>query len=55
MNHTQQECRKRIKENKPCADDQGQFHWPKINSASENNNAVQNNSDPNNGVDAAFL
>jgi hypothetical protein len=33
MNHTQQECRKRIKENKPCNNEKGQYYWQKINSA----------------------
>jgi hypothetical protein len=32
MNHTQEECRKCIKENKPCVNNKGQFYWPKINS-----------------------
>jgi Retroviral aspartyl protease len=42
----QQECRKHIYENKPCADNKGQIHWPKINSAAENANPPQNNSHP---------
>ena len=46
---------KRIKGNKPCVNEKGQFCWPKINSASENNNAAQNNSDPNNEVGAVFF
>ena len=30
QNHTQEECRKRIKDNKPCKDKQGQAYWPKV-------------------------
>ncbi len=28
--HRQEECRKRMKENKPCQDAQGRYYWPKI-------------------------
>jgi hypothetical protein len=28
--HRQEECRKRMKENKPCRDGQGRYYWPKI-------------------------
>ncbi len=28
--HWQEECRKQLKENKPCRDAQGQYYWPKI-------------------------
>jgi hypothetical protein len=28
--HRQEECRKRMKENKPCRDAQGRYYWPKI-------------------------
>ncbi len=28
--HQQEECRKRMKENKPCRDAQGRYYWPKI-------------------------
>ncbi len=30
QNHTQEECRKRIKDNKPCKDKQGRAYWPKV-------------------------
>jgi hypothetical protein len=30
QNHTQEECRKRIRENKPCKDKQGRAYWPKV-------------------------
>ena len=30
QNHTQEECRKRIKDNKPCKDKQGCAYWPKV-------------------------
>jgi hypothetical protein len=54
LNHTQEECRKCIQDNKPCVNNKEQLYWPKINSATENTNAVQNNSDPNNGVSLVF-
>ncbi len=28
--HQQEECRKRMKENKPCRDAQGRYYWPKV-------------------------
>ncbi len=28
--HRQEECRKRMKENKPCRDAQGRYYWPKF-------------------------
>ena len=28
--HRQEECRKRMRENKPCRDAQGRYYWPKI-------------------------
>jgi hypothetical protein len=46
LNHSQEECRKRIRDNKPCVNNQGKLYWPKINSTAENN-------DPNN-VGAVF-
>jgi hypothetical protein len=46
LNHSQEECRKRMRDNKPCMNNQGKLYWPKINSAAENN-------DPNN-VGAVF-
>jgi hypothetical protein len=30
QNHTQEECRKRIRKNKPCKDKQGCAYWPKV-------------------------
>ena len=30
QNHTQEECRKRMKDNKPCKDKQGRAYWPKV-------------------------
>jgi hypothetical protein len=41
LNHSQEECRKRMRDNKPCVTNQGKLYWPKINSTAENN-------DPNN-------
>jgi len=55
MNHTQQECRKRIKNNKPCVNEKGEFYWPKINSTTDNNSAQNQNIDLNNGVGSVFL
>jgi len=46
LNHSQEECRKRMRDNKPCVTNQGKLYWPKINSPAENN-------DPNN-VSAVF-
>jgi hypothetical protein len=46
LNHSQEECRKRMRDNKPCVNNQGKLYWPKINSAAEKN-------DPNN-VGAVF-
>jgi hypothetical protein len=46
LNHSQEECRKRMRDNKPCVTNQGKLYWPKINSTAENK-------DPNN-VSAVF-
>ena len=46
LNHSQEECRKRMRDNKPCVNNQGKLYWPKVNSTAENN-------DPNN-VGAVF-
>jgi hypothetical protein len=46
LNHSQEECRKRMRDNKPCVNNQGKLYWPKVNSTTENN-------DPNN-VGAVF-
>ncbi len=50
LNHTQQECRKCIQDNKPCVTNKGKLYWPRGNSTNDTSNAVQNNSNPNNGV-----
>jgi hypothetical protein len=34
--HWQEECRKRMKENKPCPDAQGHYYWPKVYFMEEN-------------------
>ncbi len=34
--HRQEECRKRLKENKPCRDTQGRTYWPRIYFMDEN-------------------
>ena len=34
--HRQEECRKRMKENKPCRDAQGRYYWPKIYAMDDN-------------------
>jgi hypothetical protein len=34
--HRQEECRKRIKENKPCRNAQGRYYWPKVYFMEEN-------------------
>jgi hypothetical protein len=49
LNHTQEECQKRIKDNKPCVNGKGQLYWPKINNI-EANSSAQANNDSNNGV-----
>ena len=36
QNHTQEECRKRMKDNKPCRDKQGRAYWPKVYVTNEN-------------------
>jgi hypothetical protein len=36
QNHWQEDCRKRIKANKPCLDSNGHPFWPKVNAADEN-------------------
>jgi hypothetical protein len=44
QNHTQEECWKRIWENKPCKDKQGLAYWPKVYVTS-NSNSEQNERD----------
>jgi hypothetical protein len=51
LNHTQEECRKRINDKKPCVNGKGQLYWPKIN----NITAQSTNNDSNNEVDSVFL
>jgi hypothetical protein len=46
LNHSQEECRKRMRDYKLCVTNQGKLYWLKINSTAENN-------DPNN-VSAVF-
>jgi len=55
LNHSQEECRKCIQDNKPCVTNKGQLYWPKVNSTKDNPNAMQNNSNPNNGVSSVYL
>jgi len=55
LNHSQEECRKCIQDNKPCVTNKGQLYWPKVNSTNDNPNAMQNNSNPNNGVSSVYL
>jgi hypothetical protein len=54
LNHTQEECRKHINDNKPCVTSKGQLYWPKVNSTTDNPNTVQQNSNPN-AIDSVFL
>jgi hypothetical protein len=53
MNHTQEECHKRINENKPCVTSKGHLYWPKVNSTNDNPNTVQQNSNPS-AIDSVF-
>jgi hypothetical protein len=53
MNHTLEECRRRINNNKPCVTSKGQLYWPKVNSTNDNPNTVQQNSNPN-AIDSVF-
>jgi hypothetical protein len=43
--HRQEECRKRIKENKPCRDAQGRYYWPKVYFMEENEAKAVNSID----------
>jgi len=43
--HHQEECRKRIKENKPCRDAQGRYYWSKVYSMEENEAKAVNSID----------
>ena len=53
LNHTQEECRKRINDKKPCVNGKGQLYWPKINNI-DTQNAQAANSDPNSEVGSVF-
>jgi hypothetical protein len=50
LNHTQEECRKRINDKKPCVNGKGQLYWPKIN----NIDTQAANSDSNSEVSSVF-
>jgi hypothetical protein len=54
LNHTQEECRKHISDNKTCVTNKRQLYWPKVNSTTDNPNTVQNNSDPS-AINSVFL
>ena len=53
LNHSQEDCRKRIKDNKPCVTNSGKLYWPKVNSTNDNPNTVQQNSNPN-AIESVF-
>jgi hypothetical protein len=53
LNHTQEECQKRKKDNKPCVNNKGQLYWPKINNINTQSAQNQQN-DSNNEVDSVF-
>jgi hypothetical protein len=53
MNHTQEECRKRINDKKPCVTSKGQLYWPKVNSTNDNPNTMQKNSNPS-AIESVF-
>jgi hypothetical protein len=46
QNHTQEECRKRMKDNKPCKDKQGRAYWPKVFVTSDNQERDQQGQQP---------
>jgi hypothetical protein len=46
QNHTQEECQKRIKDNKPCKDKQGRAYWPKVYVTNENQESDQQGQQP---------
>ncbi len=52
LNHTQEECRNRMKDNKPCVNGKGKLYWPKINNIEAN--SAHSNNDSNNGVGLVF-
>jgi hypothetical protein len=53
LNHTQEECHKRINDKKPCVNGKGQLYWPKINNI-DTQNAQAANSDSNSEVGLVF-
>jgi hypothetical protein len=48
--HRQEECRKRMKENKPCRDVQGRYYWPKIYLMEDNDAKAVNSIDHEDGT-----
>jgi hypothetical protein len=46
QNHTQEECRKRMKDNKPCKHKQGQAYWPKVYVTNESQERDQQGQQP---------
>ena len=53
LNNTQEECRKRINDKKPCVNAKGQLYWPKIINI-DTHNAQAANSDSNSEVGSVF-
>jgi hypothetical protein len=53
LNHTQEECRKRISDKKPCVNSKGQLYWPKINNI-DTQTAQAANGDSNSEVGSVF-
>jgi len=46
QNYTQEECRKRMKDNKPCKDKQGRAYWPKTFVTNDNPERDQQGQQP---------
>ncbi len=46
QNHTQEECRKRMKDNKLCKDRQGRAYWPKVYVTNESQERDQQGHQP---------
>jgi hypothetical protein len=46
QNHTQEECRKRMKDNKPCKNKQGPAYWPKVFVTNDNPERDQQGQQP---------
>jgi hypothetical protein len=44
--HRQEECQKRMRENKPCQDAQGRSYWPKVHYMEENEAKAVNSIEP---------